>query len=236
MLQVPILSSRQVLRLCEIKNCRQLLLTGLRWKHSNKKIDRGQNPEVLEEMPIYEFTTLKTSQKKHRSTVFSWGFSGTGALGNENHLKRQVGRDGSLEMPKTMIKRAPQRLRFVTPETTVYDVAAGSGFTVFAATVHKTPYVLFGCGLNTDSQIGYQETVQHEPLVCVANVVPIRVPIEAGKNEISTKGSPKEKMIKVAAGRAHTFCLTNSGQGKMINQSQMPIVTLSAKFSIFTWK
>lgn len=164
-------------------------------------------------MPIYEFATLKTSQKKHRSSVFSWGFSATGALGNEVHLRRRVSKDdGSLMPPKAMVKRAPQRLRFVTPETTVYDVAAGSGFTVLAATVHKTPYVLFGCGLNTDSQIGYQETIQHEPLVCVANVVPIRVPIEASKSEISTHESPKEKMIKVAAGRAHTFCLTNSGK------------------------
>lgn len=217
MFQVSFLTNGQVLRHYGTRNCRQLLLTGIRWKHTNKKMDRGQNPEDLDEMPVYEFTSLKSSQKKHRTNVFSWGFSATGALGNEAHMKQRIAKGGSHLVPKTMIKRAPQRLRFVTPDTTVYDVAAGSGFTVLAATVHKTPYVLFGCGLNTDSQIGYQETIQHEPLLCVANVVPIRLPIDASKNEISSNVSPKEKVIKVAAGRAHTFCLTSSGKGKFDN-------------------
>lgn len=198
-------------------NCRQLLLAGIRWKHSNNSKNRSQNPEDLEEMPVYEFTNLKPSRKKHKTNVFSWGFSATGALGNEAHMKQRMVKGGTFLVPKTMMKRAPQRLRFVTPETTVYDVAAGSGFTVIAATVHKTPYILFGCGLNTDSQIGYQETIQHEPLVCVANVVPIRLPIDANKNEISVNENPKDKVIKVAAGRAHTFCLTSSGKGKFDN-------------------
>lgn len=217
MFQVSFFSSGQVLRHYLARNCDKLLLAGIRWKHSNEKTNRGQNPEDLEEMPVYEFTTLKSSRRKHRTNVFSWGFSATGALGNEAHMKQRVAKGGSSLVPKTMIKRAPQRLRFVTNETTVYDVAAGSGFTVLAATVHKTPYILFGCGLNTDSQIGYQETIQHEPLVCVANVVPIRLPIDANKNEISSNENPKEKVIKVAAGRAHTFCLTGSGKGKLVN-------------------
>jgi len=99
----------------------------------------------------------------------------------------------------------------------VYDVAAGAGFTVIAAICHKTPYTLFGCGLNTDSQIGYQESRPNAPLIAIENVVPIHLPIEASFN--NKKGSseitkPNEVVKKVAAGRAHTICLTSKGHGK----------------------
>jgi len=45
----------------------------------------------------------------------------------------------------------------------VTDIAAGYGFTVFAAKSKKSSSQLFGTGLNTDSQIGMEQVnVEYE--------------------------------------------------------------------------
>ncbi|OTF81093.1 Williams-Beuren syndrome chromosomal region 16 protein-like protein, partial [Euroglyphus maynei] len=95
-------------------------------------------------MEEYQFAEEKHSGKRSKS-VFCWGFSATGALGRQSIFGRSKKADGKLDMPKRTLIRAPQRLRFVNPRCHVYDVAAGSGFTVIAATYDGTTHVLFGC-------------------------------------------------------------------------------------------
>ena len=178
----------------------------------------GQTAEDIENMPIFEYKSNTKETQKYRNNLYSWGFTATGALGSEALIEVQRNLDGQILHPKRIMRKNPQRMKFVDPATTVYDVAAGSGFTVIAATVHKTPYLVFGCGLNTDSQLGLQECDPGKPLVCVGNVVPIILPIEAEnvtKNDNNTKY--KEKVVKVAAGRSHTVCLTNHGKGFSID-------------------
>lgn len=172
---------------------------------------RPQDPEQVATMEEYEFAGEKHSTKRSKS-VFCWGFSATGALGRHSIFGRSQKADGQLEMPKRTVIRAPQRLRFVNPRCHVYDVAAGSGFTVIAATYDGTSHVLFGCGLNTDSQIGCQFNHSNEPLVCVAEPVPIDLPLDSTKRNRQNA----EKVIKVACGRAHTVCLTNHANGKCL--------------------
>ncbi len=77
-------------------------------------------------------------------------------------------------------------------------------FKVIAAVVNDSSHRLFGCGINTDSQIGYHETSPGKPLVNLAKPVPIPLPIN----------DPNFKVMKVSCGRSHTLCLTNSGKSK----------------------
>ncbi|KAH7645080.1 williams-beuren syndrome chromosomal region 16 protein-like protein [Dermatophagoides farinae] len=163
---------------------------------------RPQDPEEVANMDEYQFADEKHSTKRSKS-IFCWGFSSTGALGRQSHLGRYEKATGQIEIPKRTVIRSPQRLRFVNPRCHVYDVAAGSGFTVIAATYDGSTHVLFGCGLNTDSQIGFQSNQSNEPLICVAEPVPIDLPL----NNSNKKNM--EKVVKVACGRAHTVCLTN---------------------------
>ncbi|KAJ6224253.1 hypothetical protein RDWZM_002798 [Blomia tropicalis] len=183
-----------------------------RKRHSNRPVKRGQLSEEIADMPTYQFSGEKRNVKlkKHRIDVYTWGFSGTGALGNENYIQPKMSFDGSVSLhPQIIMKKAPVRLRSIAPDTRVADVAAGTGFSVMAATVDKTHYRLFGCGLNTDSQIGYHESDNKEPLVCVGNMVPIGIPTT--NTNLKSK-IPVDKIVKVAAGRAHTVCLSVTGQ------------------------
>lgn len=168
-------------------------------RYTNKS--HRQDPNEVDNMPVYQFVGENPNNRK---MVFTWGYSATGALGNEIYLPKYK-KGGVFDSPKKTVRKSPLKLRFVTADTTVHDVAAGFGFTVIAATVRDTPYVLFGCGLNTDSQIGLQTSISKQELICVANLVPISVPV-----------SPKEKIVKVSCGRSHTVCLTNTNRGLLI--------------------
>ena len=191
---------------------------------SNKN-QKPQDPAEIENMPTFDFAGKPKSyvNQKYRTDVFCWGFAGTGALGEESYLDIDP-KSKYLNPPraKNSLKFAPRRLGFVSSDIEVVDIAAGAGFTVMAATVQKAQYVLFGCGLNTDSQIGYQATNPGRPLVAVSNMVPILVPIQSGS---ANQGLPKEKITKVAAGRSHTVCLSNTGQSKS-NELYCPLFVL----------
>ncbi|KAF7495311.1 E3 ubiquitin-protein ligase HERC2 [Sarcoptes scabiei] len=149
--------------------------------------------------------TQKNISSGEKNSLFAWGFSATGALGNENLLKL---RKEDPPFPRKVIKRFPRRMKFFNPKFTIYDGAAGNGFTVIAATYRNSSHTLFGCGLNTDSQIGFQSNRSNEPLVCVANLVPIDLPLEES-NVVSKHRPTQERVVKVACGRAHTICLTS---------------------------
>lgn len=79
----------------------------------------------------------------------------------------------------------------------ISDIACGYGFSLFA--VKKDKVRLLGCGISTDGQIGYQAPRRNHPLGMVQTASPIQLPID-----------DDTKVIRVAAGRAHSLVLTDS--------------------------
>lgn len=167
------------------------------------KYYKPQNPEEVAKMDTYQFVN-DSLQEKRSESLFGWGFASTGGLGIESFLMNQ-----DPDYPRLKTIRAPRLISFFNSNCKIYDIAAGYGFTVIAATYKKTSHLLFGFGLNTDSQLGVQFNQQNEPLSCVANPVPINLPL----NDQQTSAKIQEKVIKVSCGRAHTVCLTNFSNG-----------------------
>lgn len=177
------------------------------------KVTRSQTAEQLDALPNLrgDDGAARADAKRSRKTrteVFAWGYSGTGALG-EPRLLPPMQKARLLKEAKN--RKRPMRMKAIRQDMDVVDVAAGFGFTVIAATVAKQPYVLFGCGLNSDSQLGYQKArpsaADSLPLVAVGNLVPISLPIDT-KQKFTSK---RNQIIKVAAGRAHTLALSSAG-------------------------
>ena len=83
----------------------------------------------------------------------------------------------------------------------VRDVAAGHGFSVFAA--QEDEHKAFGTGLNSDSQLGEQLSPDNVPLKMLIRPAPISLPLFSS-----------EYVVKVACGRLHSLFLTNNGRGK----------------------
>lgn len=83
----------------------------------------------------------------------------------------------------------------------IKDVAAGYGFTIIAATNKDKTASVYGCGLNSDSQLGYQE-YQGKSLVMVVKPLPINLRLRH-----------KDQVVSVAAGRSHSFFLTKNSKG-----------------------
>jgi len=135
-----------------------------------------------------QFMTPYSASPKDQQRLYVWGMAEHGALGD---LKIR-----SRERQIQFIYR-PVRLRFSYSHK-IKDLACGYGFTVYA--VDNNQYKLFGCGLNTDSQIGYHDPRKGHPLGLILATVPIQLPLK----------QPNAKIKAVAAGRAHTLVLTNT--------------------------
>ncbi|XP_054163253.1 RCC1-like G exchanging factor-like protein [Oppia nitens] len=165
-------------------------------------IPRGQNPKQVDAMPVFQYTQSDKPSAKRRRYVYCWGYSGGGALGRLSLIKRTKFKNRP-QLPPIETVTAPLKSNFIDIQTTVTDVAAGFGFTVIAAVVRDSSHRLFGCGINSDSQLGYQSppTPKGEPLMCLFKPTPIRLPI----NE-------KDKVVRVSCGRSHTACLTDKGE------------------------
>lgn len=121
----------------------------------------------------------------------------TGALGIQKSLKQH-------QKTHCMFVQHPSRLTF-GEKYDVIDVAAGYGFSVFAVKSTDDDISLFGTGINADSQIGYHKHrgVTNKPIEILIYPAPIELP----------KITEDEKLVavKVAAGRAHTLVMTESG-------------------------
>ncbi|KAI1280408.1 putative E3 ubiquitin-protein ligase HERC4 [Halotydeus destructor] len=156
-----------------------------------KKIRRMEDPEYTKSQPVFKHAPDKLNVKKR---IFTWGNAETGALGNVNFLFPADGKKAVEEFKR------PHRLAYVT-EMDIFDVAAGYGFTVFAANERKSDYKLFGSGLNTDSQIGCHLGEENVPLQVLIKPTPIQLPLQN-----------KERVLRVACGRSHTVCITNEGR------------------------
>jgi len=144
-------------------------------------------------VPVYKYA--QETPRRRRKRVYAWGLAKAGALGKPNYFRQMRGKQRCINVvPK------PARLEF-GDENEVVDVACGFGFTVMAIKTKETRKV-FGCGINTDSQIGYHYVKPGHPLGIIVNVVPIDIPFY----------QPATASVKqVACGRAHTVVLTSEG-------------------------
>ncbi len=86
----------------------------------------------------------------------------------------------------------------------VLAVACGYGFSVFVCKTKQGSQV-FGAGINTDSQLGYQRGSHRQTTDYV--IRPSLVPLPQVKPE-------KTRLVQAACGRAHTLVLTEEGQGQ----------------------
>ena len=169
------------------------------------KVKRGQDPEEIKKMPVFQFAPDSNATKKKAKIIYVCGFTLTGALGMPKLVKREQTDPRIVKRPIREV-RIPKKLSFVNPDTRVHDVACGYGFTVIAAECKDSSHKLFGCGLNTDSQIGcHFRPKTNQPLVSLLQPVPIQLPID-----------DKVKVVQVSCGRAHTICQTSDGQSNKI--------------------
>lgn len=143
------------------------------------------------------YTTKLCILQKHR--VYGWGLQETGALGLQTDVKKAQER-------YTQIVHHPTRLQF-SVNNDIVDVTAGYGFTVFSVK-RSDGETLFGTGLNTDSQLGFQvKGPIKDPCNMDVIIYPTAIHLPRTENE-----SDEDIMVRcMSAGRAHLVVVTNNG-------------------------
>lgn len=150
--------------------------------NSEKSIPRNSKPETL---PIFQYPISQEDTRR----VYVWGLAEHGALGEVTKLRRN----------QVAYLSKPKRLSFAERHK-VTDIACGYGFTIYA--VHLSDKnIVYGTGLNTDSQLGYNEFDKKFPNNMVFIPRPIYLPLK----------NASTKIISMAAGRAHSLILTTEG-------------------------
>ncbi|XP_050074645.1 RCC1-like G exchanging factor-like protein [Anopheles maculipalpis] len=145
-------------------------------------------------LPVHQFPIAKATDTR----VYVWGLAATGALGIQTSVKKQA-------QVFTDFVQHPSRLSFAEGHS-VSDVAAGYGFTVYVVNGERNETQLWGTGINTDGQLGYQKAPgpHSKPLELLIYPAPI---------DLSTaKMQPRQRIVRVAAGRAHVLALTEDGE------------------------
>ncbi|KAK3576942.1 hypothetical protein CHS0354_017617 [Potamilus streckersoni] len=133
---------------------------------------------------------------KGADRIYVWGNATTGALGIKTYLRPK--RYGQHEI---LTQKKPARLRFMdVHKFKVLDVACGYGFTVFAVK-SNTGHKILGCGINSDSQIGFHEEPKNSGRILEYIIQP--AVIDLPQNDPATL-----RLKQVACGRAHTLILT----------------------------
>lgn len=153
----------------------------------NQILGRGVREIVKKNKDLY---LIAAASDPTRRRLYCWGFAETGALGETKIRGNSM---------KYASSHRPVRKKFGMTHRLV-DIACGYGYTLYV-THKQNGRQLYGSGLNTDSQMGFQ-TVRGPkyPLKLVYNIVPVRVPL---------KQPEKTRVMKAAAGRAHSFVLTD---------------------------
>ncbi|XP_043672925.1 RCC1-like G exchanging factor-like protein isoform X2 [Vespula pensylvanica] len=157
-------------------------------KKINKNIELGQSKrrKIKQDiLPVFKYPISKGDDRR----VYVWGLAEHGALGT---IEKTLFKQGIAYLPM------PRRLTFAEKHKVV-DVACGYGFTAFAIS-SSDKNIIYGSGINTDSQLGFQE-VNKIFLNVVTSPRPINLPLKNSTTEV----------ISIAAGRAHLLILTNEG-------------------------
>lgn len=161
--------------------------------HAKTKLIKKRTSVLKQDLDKFPINTIQQSKPTDRR-VYVWGQAVTGACGFNESLHDQ-------KLAK--IVRSPTRLPFAE-RFDVIDIAAGYGFTLFACKPRYDEITLFGCGLNTDSQLGYHKHggKLNKPMELMYYPAPIALP-KVNNDEILN-------IKKVAAGRAHSIALSES--------------------------
>lgn len=125
--------------------------------------------------------------KKNNLRVYCFGLSEHGALGLQKDATSRV---------KRYISK-PIR-HYFGEENSVCDAGTGYGFTAFSVLRNDTSKV-YGCGINTDYQIGNHISQKNNPLEILLKPEPINLGIK----------DPSTKVISLSAGRAHLAVVTD---------------------------
>ncbi|CAL7941709.1 unnamed protein product [Xylocopa violacea] len=158
-------------------------------KKSNRIIQANtaeQKKPATKILPVFQYPT--SNERDHR--VYVWGMAEHGALGTLKSVKYE---NGVSYIPR------PKRLVFGEKHD-VTNVACGYGFTIFAVKSNDKN-ILYGSGINTDSQLGFNEKDKKFSNDLIIEPRPIELPIKDSSS----------KVIDIAAGRAHLLVLTNEG-------------------------
>lgn len=150
-------------------------------------------------MYLNKIDTVCEANSKSDRRVYVWGLSETGALGTHKSIKKQ-------SQKQAAFIQHPTRLQFAENHE-VLDISCGYGFTAFAVK-QKNGISLFGSGLNTDSQLGYQtrdSKVGGKSLELLVYPAPIELPARSDAEKAT-------QIVRCAAGRAHMLSLAEDGK------------------------
>ncbi|CAD1473829.1 unnamed protein product, partial [Heterotrigona itama] len=191
-------------------------------QHSSRivQLNKIENKtSVSKPLPVFRYSI--SDERDHR--VYVWGLADHGALGT---LKTTMFDKGISYIPK------PKRLVFGERHD-VTNITCGYGFTAFAVR-SKDKNILYGSGINTDSQLGkksrfeliFTYSISVELLLDARSKSSLfNAPLgfnEMDKrfpNSLITEPRPinlpvkdsSAKVLDMAAGRAHLLVLTNEG-------------------------
>lgn len=174
---------------------------------------RLQNPNMVKQMPTYEY--VKEGKFKKADLVYVCGLGATGSLGLPRYYNPER-KDIEGMNPKDVGTSTFRRLNTFSSSDKIMDVACGYGFTIIAAQLQDSSHTALGFGLNTHSQIGYHSPRPGYPLELVSTPSTIVVPTM----------SP---ITKVSCGRSHSLLVNKDGQvfslgNNSLGQCGRPIV------------
>ncbi|XP_064652593.1 RCC1-like G exchanging factor-like protein isoform X2 [Lineus longissimus] len=132
---------------------------------------------------------------KRADRVYAWGYAGTGALGVPTFVEPEGNQNPVIS------RNRPYRLRRLDEHNIkVKEVACGFGFTLYMCKAPQGP-MLLGCGINTDSQLGYMQGKHGQGrLDYVISPAEIKLPFV----------HPTTTEVRLAAaGRAHSVLVTD---------------------------
>ncbi|KFB51724.1 AGAP007506-PA-like protein [Anopheles sinensis] len=148
----------------------------------------------VSQLPKHRFPIAKPSDTR----LYVWGLAATGALGMQTSLKKQA-------YVHTDFVQHPSRLSFAESHS-VTDATAGYGFSIYAVKDTKGAS-LWGTGINTDGQLGFQKAPGEHKKPIELLIYPAPIDLSG-----STEGKEEQRQIKqVSAGRAHVLALANDG-------------------------
>lgn len=135
---------------------------------------------------------------KRADRVYGWGCSATGAIGRKTLLKPE-------KHQKLRTKQfVPLKLDFFAEHgLQPLKIACGYGTSIIICQNKRTDeYIVYACGLNTDSQLGYHEYPRRSGRI-------LDMLIEWSAISLPLKNPNSTKITHVACGRAHTIIATN---------------------------
>lgn len=163
-------------------------------RHASSKTVRKRKRKQRDET-VFQYASKNT---KRSDRVYVWGYAATGSLGVRNFVEPSK-RGSSTRLQQHI----PHRLDFWTKnQLKVHDVSCGYGFTVYIASDGKKD-VLYGTGINTDTQLGFQPLRPKSAYSADYVIEPSTIQLPLQRQEGT-------KLKSVACGRAHTVVSTEN--------------------------